>query len=314
VNPEFSIIIPNWNGIAFLQRCVSATLLSAQATRLPHEIIVVDDASTDGSADIVANEFPSVKLIRNEQNIGFGASVNRGVRQASAPLVVLLNNDLSPRESMIRELVEPLREHPDVFAVSAKTLDWYTGEPNHVNMFAKIVDGLFRLAYEDSTDICETLFFQGGSCALRRDAFLEFGGFADVFHPGYWEDYDISYLAVKSGWKVLYNPHALALHVGQGSMKRAYGAERIARVKFRNGLLFQWLNFSDPIFVRCACRGLAPELTSAFRDGRNTECAGAIEALNKLPDVLALRKKREQLWQLSDEEIFQKFAHRGCLC
>lgn len=311
---EFSVVIANWNGAAFLRRCLSATVVSALATGLPHEIIVIDDASSDGSAEIVVNEFPEIKLIRNEANLGFGASVNKAVSRAAAPIVVLLNNDLSPRERMLHELVRPLKDDASVFAVSGKTVDWYTGEPNHVNMFGKIINGEFRLAYENSGELAESMFFQGGSCALRKEVFLSFGGFSPVYHPGYWEDYDISYLALKSGWRVLYNPKALAAHVGQGSMKRAYGSHRIHVVKLRNRLLFQWINFSDPTLVKQSCRQLPRALARATAEAQHAEIQAFREALKKLPDVERIRQARGQWWQMKDEAIFAKFATRGSLC
>ncbi|MCX7626194.1 MAG: glycosyltransferase family 2 protein [Candidatus Sumerlaeaceae bacterium] len=314
MKPEFSVIIPNWNGAAFLRRCLSATTISASASGLTHEIIVIDDASSDESVAIISNDFPNIRLIRNEKNVGFGASINKAVSLATAPLVVLLNNDLSPREQMLHELVWPLENDPGVFAVSGKTVDWYSGEPNHVNMFAKFIDGNFRLAYENSATLTETMFFQGGSCALRREQFLAFGGFSSIYHPGYWEDYDISYLALKSGWRILYNPKALAAHVGQGSMKRAYGAERIRVVKLRNRLLFQWVNFSDPPVVSASCRYLPCTLAHATAQANNAEILAFREALKKLPEVEKLRQARKRWWRFGDQELFARFANRGNLC
>lgn len=314
MNAEFSVIIANWNGAAFLRRCLSATVVSALATGLPNEVIVIDDASSDGSAEIVANEFPQVKLIRNAANIGFGAAVNKAVSRATAPIVVLLNNDLSPRERMLGELVGPIRGDAEVFAVSGKTVDWYTGEPNHVNMFAKIIDGEFRLAYENSTGLTESMFFQGGSCALRKEVFLSFGGFSPIYHPGYWEDYDLSYLALKSGWRVLYNPKAVAAHVGQGSMKRAYGARQIHMVKLRNRLLFQWINFSDPALVKQSCRNLPRAMALAVAEAQHPEIQAFRAAVKKLREVERLREVRKHWWHFTDEELFAKFANRGSLC
>ncbi|MGC8740441.1 MAG: glycosyltransferase family 2 protein [Candidatus Sumerlaeaceae bacterium] len=312
--PEFSIIIPNWNGAAFLQRCLSATVLSAQATGKPFEIIVVDDASTDGSADGIEDRWPNTRLLRNSRNLGFGASVNRGIEAARASIVVLFNNDLSPREQMVGELIAPLATKSDIFAVSGRTIDWYTGEPNHVNMLVKLFQGQMRLAYEDSRDVSETMFFQGGSCAVRRKEFLEFGGFAPIFHPGYWEDYDLAYLAWKAGWRNIYNPHAVGLHVGQGSMKRAYGAQRIKEIKMRNALLFQWLNFSDPQFIRAACSPIPTKLASYVREGRKSEWTGTWQAIARFPQLYKLREKRKKWWKRTDAEIFAKFENRGILC
>ena len=82
----FSIIVPNWNGKPYLARCLSSLLLSAKRTGLSYELIVVDDASTDDSWRIAEERFPRVRLMRNEGNIGFAASVNRGVSVAAGEI------------------------------------------------------------------------------------------------------------------------------------------------------------------------------------------------------------------------------------
>ncbi len=289
-------------------------MLSAQASGHPYEIILVDDASTDQALEEVATVSPYLRILHNETNLGFGASVNKGVEAAQAEIVVLLNNDLSPCETMIRELVNPLLNNETLFAVSGKTVDWYSGEPNHVNMMGRITEKGFCLAYEDSKDLTETLFFQGGSAAVRRSVFLDFGGFCPLFHPGYWEDYDLSYLAWKCGWRILYNPRAVGAHVGQGSMKKAYGEQRIALVRVRNSLIFQWLNFGDPEVVHLSCKELPRQFSAAFAQGQTALWRGIFMAFQSLREVLIVREARSKLWKVSDHDIFRKFEGRGHLC
>jgi len=311
VNPKFSIIIPNWNGAAFLRRCIGATVFSAQNTGLPHEILLIDDASTDNSAEEIVRNWPQVKLVKNTQNLGFGKTINKGAHLATGDLLVFLNNDLVPSENMVEELLAPLLDNPQLFGVSGKTIEWYTGAPNHVNMMARIDNGVFRLTYEDSPSLTETMFLQGGSCAVRRDVFLDLGGFNQLFHPGYWEDYDISYFALKCGWQLAYNPRALGSHLGQGSMKRAYGASTVERFRARNRFLFEWLNFSDPTLVKTTTRHLPTLLAKAIISANKSVYEGFFEAIGKIERVKQVRLTRAKKWKLFDREVFEPFKARG---
>jgi len=92
-----SAVIPNWNGASYLARCLAATIQSAHASGLEWEIIVIDDASADSSPDIVEKDFPSVKLLRNAVNQGFGKSVNQGAACARGDILVFLNTIWCPK-------------------------------------------------------------------------------------------------------------------------------------------------------------------------------------------------------------------------
>jgi len=244
MSAKISIIIPNWNGRAFLKRCVGSILQSAAEHGAPYECFLMDDASTDSSADDIEQAFKLVRVIRHQTNLGFGAMINEGARIATGDILLLVNSDLIASAGFVSHLCSHFSANNRLFGVSAKTIDWDRGDINHQNMQGTWIHGEFQLLWSDSTDAEPTHFLQGGSCAIRRSLFLELGGFCPLFAPGYWEDYDLSFLALKAGYENLYDPRAQASHLGQGSMIRAYGHERIAFIKERNHLLFQALNFT----------------------------------------------------------------------
>jgi hypothetical protein len=308
-----SIVIPNWNGEKFLARCVGAAAMSAQAAGLGTEIIVADDASTDSSCDIMRRDFPGVRLLVSGVNRGFGPTANHGAREAVGDFLVLLNNDLVAKETMVRELVEPLLTDPGLFAVSGKTVAWGSDEPNHVNMAAGWRRGRFVLRHEDSDEPCPTMFMQGGACALRRDAFLSLGAFCHLFSPGYWEDYDISYLALKAGWRNLYNPRACGHHIGQGSMLRRHGAREIGFTRQRNAFLFAWLNLTDPELLREHCATLpGAAAAGCLHDGMpRMRLRGLVRAFGMLAGVHAERARRRALLRRTDREILEQFRLHG---
>ena len=115
-----SIIIPHWNGIDVLSECLD----SLKKTVYPNfEIIVVDNASTDGSGDWIKNHHPQIKLINNDKNYGYAGGCNRGVPQADGDLVVFLNNDTVQDKYWLRNLVSFINSHPDCAAVQPKILN-----------------------------------------------------------------------------------------------------------------------------------------------------------------------------------------------
>lgn len=313
--PQVSIVVPNWNGEAFLRRCVAAALQSAQLSGFSYELIVVDDCSSDGAVAKIQADFPQINWVFNETNLGFAQTINHGATLARGKWLVLLNNDLIARERLIAELVRPLTEHDDVFGVAGKTLEWDGCRPNHLNMMGAVEDGRFVLRYEDSPELTDTMFLQGGCCAVRREEFLRLGGFNELFAPGYWEDYDLSYLALKAGWRNLYNPAATALHLGQGSMNRAHGKERIWVVRERNALYFQWLNFTDSGLLSAVLNRLPMRLAHGFVHYGQRECRcfakGAWQAFFGSKEVAQLRTERMGLIKISDQEILHRFAGRG---
>ncbi len=306
MNTAFNIVVPNWNGEAFLARGLSSLLISARATLKPFEFIVVDDASTDASVRIIADTFPTIRIIRNNKNSGFGHTANRGVRAARSPIIILANNDLVVKEDFVGRILAPFAEEgsQNLFGVSARTVNWTDGTPNHLNMSARFARGLIKLDYEDSSGRSPTLFLQGGACAFRRDIFLLLGGFASIFRPAYWEDYDISYRAAKTGCRCLYEPRALAYHLGKTSLMKALGEEGINAISARNYFYFTWLNLTDRRFLARHFLTLPFNFLREWLSGENLRLTkGFLKAVPGIGHILRERRRRGRQAKVSDREL-----------
>lgn len=217
-------------------------------------MIVVDDVSSDGSPEMIKKEYPDVRLIRNPKNMGFARTSNRGAREAAGRIIVMMNNDMRVPVDFIEKITAPFYEERDendlrLFAVGAKTVDWHDGSPNHLCMDAAWRRGGIGLVWSDPKERCRTVFPQGGSAAYDKELYLKMGGFDPIFYPTYWDDYDLSYRAVKSGWEVLYEPAAVADHLGQATLKRQTSLSRRQQIIERNRLWFNWLNLDDPVLL-----------------------------------------------------------------
>src|SRR5690606_37957901 len=140
----------------------------------------------------------------------------------AAPTINLPSGERFPREKL--------------FGVSARTVSWFDGKPNQVCMGVTLKGGRLTPSWIALDEPARCVFVQAGAAAYNRAHFLRLGGVNKVYHPGYWEDYDISYYAAKRGLINLYDTHALALHHGGGSMTRRYGHEEVNRMKARNHL------------------------------------------------------------------------------
>lgn len=310
--PVVSIIIPNWNGRQFLSRCLSAAVQSAQDSGLEWQCVVIDDASTDESPAIVERDFSSlVTLIKQPVNRGFGPTMNSAAASVSGDILVCLNNDLVAKSQLIRELVNPLLQDKSLFGVSGKTVNWGNSEPNHVSMAARWVDGRIELTHDDAPMVAPTMFLQGGCCSMRRNEFLSLGGFCDLFAPGYWEDYDISYSALKAGFRNLYNPAAQAYHFGGGSMGRALGDERLAIVKERNRHLFAMLNLTDTKFISSYLSRLPAQLALSRDPRLKVRIKALIKCAQSAQEIERIREKRRPVQIRSDETIFSEFVDHG---
>ena len=233
---NISIIIVNWNAKGYLYDC----LASIQATRgtFVLEIIVVDNASSDGSQDMVVSEYPEVILIRSSTNLGFARANNLGIQQAKGDFVALVNSDVVVHPNCFQHLTTYLEAKPDVGLVGPKVI----GRDGNVQSSCGKLPGLWntmceflllhkcfpRLALFSGFQIrnldylrpVEVQVLSGCFCVARRSAIEKVGGLDERFFF-YAEDVDWSKRFHDSGWKLVYVPSASATHFGGGSSAKA---------------------------------------------------------------------------------------------
>ena len=220
VSPTASVVILNFNGLAFLDRCLDA--LHGQEVEGGFETILVDNASTDGSAAHVREKFPWVQVLEPGQNLGFAAGNNLGFAHARGRYMVMLNNDTRVRPGWLAALVAAVESDDRVGAVTSKLL--FLDPPGVIQNAGLLVltdgsggDRGFKETDTGQFDLREEVFGACGAGALYRRQMLDDVGGLDPTFFMYYEDADLSWRMRLAGWKVLYEPTAVIDHVHAGS-------------------------------------------------------------------------------------------------
>jgi GT2 family glycosyltransferase len=190
-------------------------LASLEHQTLAAEVVVVDNASTDGSAEMVAQEFPRVRLVQCSENLGFGRAVNRGAAEAATELLVLVNNDVVCEPHFVERVAEPFADERVGMAagvlVQARAPDRVDSAGIEVDPTLRSFDYLWNCPVEALTGARDPLGPCGGAAAYRLSAFREVGGFDEAFFA-YWEDVDLALRLRLAGWSCRLVPAARALH------------------------------------------------------------------------------------------------------
>lgn len=301
------LFVLNFNGARLLAECLPSIVCAAARSRYPTCVTVVDNGSTDESLALLARDFPSV-AVRLAPNDGL-YSLNGAVAESSAPVVVLLNNDIKLAVDAIDPLVEPLLHagprsrfthvaelEPIVFTAPRCFLfdeRTHEGFQTSVRMHRGLVEAtaLFSGA-EDVADAPGPTASVGAVLAVEKQTFVALGGFDRLYLPGRIEDLDFCFRAFVAGGRGRYVPRSVAYHRGAASFGPAYGVAGCDRLALRNTILFQWKNLRSPRH-RLAARRWWP--IRAIRDLVN---APFVSAEQRYPFVRAYREARE-VWRRS---------------
>jgi GT2 family glycosyltransferase len=219
--PVVSVVIPNWNGRPFLERCLSSL---REAVGADVETIVVDNASSDGSVDLIRERFPEVRVVAVDANRGFAGAVNAGARAARGRYLAILNNDTEVSAAWLDELVACLERHPRAASVASKVLRLddrlvLDGAGDTMTWSLKAYRRGRGERDRGQYDQEEQVFSAAGTaCLWRADVFRELGGFDESFFAFY-EDVDLGFRARLAGYECWYAPGGLVYHAGHAAAR-----------------------------------------------------------------------------------------------
>ena len=306
MKPEITLIITNWNGSNLLRECIPTVLEAVRFDRHHcYEVMVIDDCSTDNSLEILAKEFPEIRVEKTPQNLGFQEANNYAVKLARSKIVMPMNNDIKLDPKALHYLAQHF-DNKDIFAVSGKIFAFDQTTFLYGNRGGYFQKGHFHLYEKPLEDDSQTLFACGGAFMVNRQKYLALGGFDSMYHPLYYEEIDLSYRALKRGWKVHYEPQSIAYHKVQATITRQEKLRRISLISARNNYLFIWKNILDrsmtltflfyiPLFLLRDLFRLKSRFWIAF-----------YMALKRLPRALKGRSIEQSDVLYSDREILSR--------
>ncbi len=246
---EISFIIVNWNTKDLLHGCLDS--IAKTVGSLSHEIIVVDNASSDGSADMLAREYPSVRLIANAENRGFGAANNQGFAVMKGKYALLINTDAVLTNGAVQKLWDFAEANPRTAIVCGQLLNADGSKQNSIAAFPTL------LTLASNTSLLEYFFpgkypskrydHQGplevdsaiGACMMIRKKALDAVSFFDERYFFFFEETDLAFAMKRAGWKVYQVPDALIYHL-QGQSIGHNTQSRIEFYRSRYQFLRKW--------------------------------------------------------------------------
>jgi GT2 family glycosyltransferase len=316
LNPRVSVIIPNWNGAHLLPTCLRAL---QQQTFRDFEIVVVDNASTDSSRELLAHDFADARLIPLDTNRFFAGAVNEGIRQTSSEIVVLLNNDTEAQATWLEELIRALDANPRAGMAATKLRlfdqrdklhsagDFFRVEGTPGNRGVWEIDN----GQYDDPKIPPPLFgVCGGACAYRR-AMLDDIGLFDEDLEFNCEDVDLNWRARLAGYECVFAPNAIVYHMLSASGGGAFASYYVGR----NFIAVLAKNYPGALWKKHRRKILATQWSitrDALKHWRGASARarlrGQLAGIFALPRYLKKRATVQALKRLPDEELERLLA------
>lgn len=251
--PSISVVIPNYNGRHLLEEYLPTVVAALDSIAVDHEIIVADDASTDGSVEFLRSQHPTVRVVVNTENKGFSGNINCGFRLATKDLVLALNSDVALDINYFVDQL-PLFEDPLLFGTMGSI---YEGDGRLIDA-AKlpVYDGFsfnstVNATYPEEPDAVRTTFFLSGANALMdRRKLMELGGMNEIYSPFYMEDVDLSVRAWRRGWACLYVPTSKCTHAPSSTIAKTSLSDHVRIVSRCNKMLFHLFHLQGAPLLR----------------------------------------------------------------
>lgn len=297
-NRLLSVIIPNWNGAKHLPVCLD----SLRSQTYPNlEVILVDNASTDGSQDLLARQYSEVSVLQLPENRGFTGACIAGLRIAQGEILLLLNNDTETDPGWLTAIEDAFRRHPEAGSVASKLLLFEQRDRFHsAGDFYRLngIPGNRGVWQQDlgQYDQEEFVFSAcGGAAAYRREMLDQIGFLDDAFFFSC-EDVDLGWRAQLAGWRCLYTPHAVVYHklqaTGGGTTASFYNGRNFIYLIVKN-IPADLLRSYWWAILRAQCRISWEALRSWRGAAARARLRGQLAGILGLPAMVRARRRQK---------------------
>ena len=265
--PDVSVIVVTFNDVGRVQACLGSVM--EECAGLRSEVIVVDNASTDGTPACVSREYPGIRVIANSGNRGFAAANNQAIRESLGEYLLLLNPDTVVHPGAIRGMLQFLRQHPDIWVAGCRLLSGDGTIQNSVGAFPSVLEGFLKASFLylllpecalishggvhrfDYTRSAPVDWVMGACFMVRREAFESLGTLDEQFFM-YSEEVDFCRRVRNAGREVWYTPEGTVTHFWGG-------------MNAVSGRTLLWLVASQMLYLRKHCKGLDRWMISALK-------------------------------------------------
>jgi GT2 family glycosyltransferase len=258
---KIAVVILNWNGVQLLEQFLPSVVEhSPEAT-----IYIADNASTDDSISFVLANFPSVKIVKNDTNLGFAGGYNDALENIDAEIYALVNSDIEVTENWLQPILKTFENETETAIIQPKILDFKRKEYfEYAGAAGGFIDEfgypycrgrIFNTLEKDNgqyNDNCEIFWASGACFFIRSSVYKELKGFdADFF--AHQEEIDLCWRVINKGYKIKYNYESVVYHVGGATLQK--GNPKKTYLNFRNSLLMLTKNLpKDKLYWILFCR------------------------------------------------------------
>lgn len=246
MNKKTTIVIPNYNGIKYIEDCLKSVF---SQTISSFDVIVVDNASKDNSLLWIKEHYPQIQIIENNENLGFSEAVNQGIKASKTPYIILLNNDTVIEKDFVHQLEKAVEESEDIFSASAKMISLHQKEiMDDAGDYYCALGWAYAYGKGKSSELYNkkrNIFASCGGAAIYRREIFDKIGYFDELHFAYLEDIDIGYRAKIFGYRNVYAPNAIVYHAGSAVSGSRYNEFKV-NLSSKNSIYLIYKNM--PLF------------------------------------------------------------------
>ena len=290
-----SVVIPYYNNENLLMENIDSLFKALKKASYSYEIIIVDDYSNVGDVNSITREYSEypIKIIKNIHNVGFSKTANKGIKAAVGELVFLLNTDIKLDEECLVGIADEFKDD-NLFGVGLRQIILEGNKKiDNKPCKAKFSYGMLRRTY----------YVGGGAGIFDRRKLVELGIFDTIFSPFYYEDADLSYRALKKGWRIVLDRDRKVEHRHETTINRSYPKLFIKCVAQRNWVLFNWKNLDSKNLIKHLL-WLPINIVRELAVGNFSFILGLCWATIYLPRVLTTRSR--QTFIRTDKQILNE--------